>query len=417
MKTIDKLNDRQISAWISKGSRFEGKSDGGGLWLCYRESMQRPVWRFRYTFNGKPKVLSMGSYDNLPLVEARKKAGDFRLLLTNKIDPAQHLKDQDNHIARMEREKTLTVQFWLDEYLNTTYKTAGNGSRSNPHRERKSWSHDLYIIKKYLDCDFGRMPLVDVKPSHVQAWINNAKSPAGIGLTITVLKRAFNSAVKLEHINSNPAAAFGKADVVGSSNHRDRVLSEQELIKLLANMDDRQDHQIIKLLLMLCVRKNELLAAKITDFDLSNGIWKLNENKTRQPIIIPLAPQAITIIESLTSQSTNCQLIPNRIASKQNWLDGRVINLALAKLLQTAEIDHCVVHDLRRTSRTILSQLKVLPFIAERCLNHTLGGMAGIYDHGDYFPERQEALFKLANHFEKLQSGDYSNVIQFRKQG
>jgi hypothetical protein len=34
--------------------------------------------------------------------------------------------------------------------------------------------------------------------------------------------------------------------------------------------------------------------------------------------------------------------------------------------------------------------------VAERCLNHKLKGVEGIYDRYDYFDERREALTKLA---------------------
>lgn len=43
-----KLTDIQIKAWIKKGERFEGKSDGDGLYLSYRENFAEPVWRLRY---------------------------------------------------------------------------------------------------------------------------------------------------------------------------------------------------------------------------------------------------------------------------------------------------------------------------------------------------------------------------------
>jgi integrase len=60
------------------------------------------------------------------------------------------------------------------------------------------------------------------------------------------------------------------------------------------------------------------------------------------------------------------------------------------------EMKSFVIHDFRRTARTHLSSLGVTPYIAERCLNHKIDGVEGIYDRHDYFDERREAFAKWA---------------------
>ncbi len=61
------------------------------------------------------------------------------------------------------------------------------------------------------------------------------------------------------------------------------------------------------------------------------------------------------------------------------------------------DIEHFAVHDLRRTCRSLLASLRVPSHIAERCLNHKLKGVEGIYDRYDYLDERKEALEKVTN--------------------
>ena len=55
-----------------------------------------------------------------------------------------------------------------------------------------------------------------------------------------------------------------------------------------------------------------------------------------------------------------------------------------------------VVHDLRRTARSLMSRAGVRPDIAERVLGHAISGVEGIYDRHDYRAEKAEALAKLA---------------------
>jgi hypothetical protein len=49
-----------------------------------------------------------------------------------------------------------------------------------------------------------------------------------------------------------------------------------------------------------------------------------------------------------------------------------------------------------RTLPALLAKLETPGHVAERCLNHKLKGVEGIYDWYDYFDERREALTKLA---------------------
>jgi len=69
-----KLTDMQIKAWVRAGERFEGRSDGNGLYLRYREVDRVPVWRFRYKIAGKARAMVIGSYADLSLAKAREAA-------------------------------------------------------------------------------------------------------------------------------------------------------------------------------------------------------------------------------------------------------------------------------------------------------------------------------------------------------
>lgn len=54
---MPKLTDIQIRAWIKSGEHFDGRSDGGGLYLCFPKNYAIPFWRFRYRFAGKQRAM------------------------------------------------------------------------------------------------------------------------------------------------------------------------------------------------------------------------------------------------------------------------------------------------------------------------------------------------------------------------
>jgi integrase len=49
-------------------------------------------------------------------------------------------------------------------------------------------------------------------------------------------------------------------------------------------------------------------------------------------------------------------------------------------------------HDLRRTFSTRNNDMGVLPYIVEKMLNHTFGGVMAAYNHATYDAERRAAL-------------------------
>ena len=60
------------------------------------------------------------------------------------------------------------------------------------------------------------------------------------------------------------------------------------------------------------------------------------------------------------------------------------------------DMPHFTVHALRRTFLPLLAKQGTPGHVAERCLNHKLKGVEGIYDQYDYLDERRGALELLA---------------------
>jgi integrase len=55
-----------------------------------------------------------------------------------------------------------------------------------------------------------------------------------------------------------------------------------------------------------------------------------------------------------------------------------------------------VLHDLRRTAKTLMTRAGVRPDISERVLAHVIPGVEGVYDRWGYLPEKHDALARLA---------------------
>ena len=77
-----------------------------------------------------------------------------------------------------------------------------------------------------------------------------------------------------------------------------------------------------------------------------------------------------------------------------------------------AQITPWVIHDLRRTSRSLMARAGVRSDIAERVLGHVLPGVEGIYDRHSYRAEKAEALKRLAGLIETILNPPGENVVR-----
>jgi integrase len=170
----------------------------------------------------------------------------------------------------------------------------------------------------------------------------------------------------------------------------------------------RENYLAVLVLITLGVRKSEIVGAKWEEFDLINGVWDLptERSKTGVGISIPLADPVLVWLDELKVRANHSTyVLPNRRASKRfGHISPDTLNVAITKLLNQGKlgVDHFTVHDLRPTCRSLLASLKVPSHVAERCLNHKLRGVEGIYDRYDYFAERKDALAKVAESIKSI---------------
>lgn len=106
-------------------------------------------------------------------------------------------------------------------------------------------------------------------------------------------------------------------------------------------------------------------------------------------------------------------VMPGRYRAGAETINHSTFNRALGKLPEG--LVRVTPHDLRSTARSHLAALGVSIIVAERCLNHSLGGLVGIYDQHDYMGERRNALNLWAAKLAALEKGEPFNVVPLRQ--
>ena len=402
-----KLNDRDIRQWIKTDTRFEPKPDGNGLYVRYRANDSKPVFFFRFKFGGVESRLMLGRYPEKSLASARKDCVGHRAAILKGLNPA---------LVKREQKADSIAKALAEQSANTVSELVDDFFKRNIDGKIKGAIASRQLVDNHLIPVIGKMKVDAVLPMHISNLLDGITTPTTSNKILSIAKRLFNHAIKRHAITHNPAAAFDISDAGGSMPDRDRFLSEAELIELFKAMQTskgfiRRHYLVMKLLLLVGCRKNELYKAARADFDLDAATWTMSlDNKTQSALTVPLSKPALAIIRELMQVEINEYLLPGKVTGH---VGIGYLNMALTNLV--VDIEPFRIHDLRRTMRTHLGNLGVNRFVAERCLNHKIPGMEGVYDAGDYFTERKAALDKWAMFLESCERGESWNVTPIRK--
>jgi len=409
-----KLSDMEIRNWIKSNERFDMRGDGDGLYLSYREAFAFPIWRFRYRFAGAQRIMNIGSYRDVSLADARKISKEYRARVSLGYDVAGEKQERKREaIAKIEAENNAyTMARLADEYFQK--RVLGVWKHPNIVRAR---------IEKDIKPAIGHLSVDAVTPRHIEALLQSVVkrgAPTMANDVLRWLKRMFNHAIKMHMITHNPALAFDIADAGGQEQARKRNLSRDEIAKLFSAMKTAKGFSVenelcIKLLLALAVRKSELIGASWKEFDLDAGLWHLPaiRTKTEAAITIPLSNTVLGWFNELKRLSCGSEwVLPARKMQNNLHMAESTLSVALAKVKHGLE--PFTIHDMRRTAKTLLASLGVKPHISERCLNHKIKGVEGIYDGYDYFEERKLALNALSDLLIQIEGGAIEKVIPIK---
>ena len=125
--------------------------------------------------------------------------------------------------------------------------------------------------------------------------------------------------------------------------------------------------------------------------EITGDSWTLPaaRNKTNVELVRPLSAAAMAILASLPHSG---EFVFSRTGEAP--LSG--LSRFKIELDRASGTEGWVIHDLRRTSRSLMSRAGVASDHAERCLGHVIGSIRGVYDRHSYQAEMLLAYEKLA---------------------
>lgn len=192
---------------------------------------------------------------------------------------------------------------------------------------------------------------------------------------------------------------------------RKRILNDDEIRALWKACDDAGTFgALIKTLLLTAQRREKVATMRWAD--VANGVWNIpaEAREKSNAGTLQLPQMALDVIDKQPKIEGNPYVFAGRGRAAFNSFSQRKEELD-AKLKSMAP---WTLHDLRRTSKTLMSRAGVSSDHSERVLGHVIGGVKGIYDRFAYLEEKATALRALAALVERIvnpPSGD--NVVEF----
>lgn len=384
--------------------------DGGGLYLEVAPSGGK-WWRLKYRFAGKEKRLSLGTYPQVSLKEARERRDGARKLLVDGIDPSAHRKAKKATQVELATNTFEAIgREWIGRHLS---------KKSIAHRDKVTRRLEREVFP-YL----GKRPISEITAPEILAVVRRVEARNHLETAHRALQhigQVIRYAVATGRAESDPTQTLRGALPPATVKHMAAPTEPEQVAEMLRMAEAFAGSPVVsaalRLLPLLFVRPGELRTMRWEQIDLKAREWRYTTSKTKTEHLVPLSKQAIAILEDirpLTEHLPGGWVFPGGRSSK-NAMSDAAINAAYRRLgIDTR--NELTGHGWRACARTLLhEQLGYAPEIIEHQLAHAVSDALGrAYNRTRFIEQRKEMMQTWADYLDALCKG--AQVVPFRKQ-
>lgn len=374
-------------------------SDERGLYLLVAPSGGK-LWRFDYRFAGKRKTISLGSYPDVALKQARERRDEARRLIADGVDPSENRKAAKSaSTERAANSFEVIAREWFE-------------------RMRPTWvaSHSEKIIRR-LERDIfpwlGSKGISDISAPELLGTIRKIEDRGRLETAHRALQNCgqiFRYAIATGRALRDPSAELRGALPPVRETHFASITNPEEVGALLRAIDGFTGTFIVKAALKLSplvfVRPGELRRARWEEIDLDTKEWRYFVTKTRSEHLVPLSTQAVAILQDLHPLTGRNQWVFPGMRDHQKPMSEAAINAALRRMGYDTKTE-ITGHGFRAMARTILhEELHIKPEIIEHQLAHRVPDALGTaYNRTKFLKERRSMMQQWADYLDRIKAG------------
>ncbi|MGZ4959538.1 MAG: tyrosine-type recombinase/integrase [Methylomonas sp.] len=365
-------------------------------------------WRMKYRYGGKEKRLAFGVYPETGLKEARAKRDDARKLLADGADPGETRKAMK--AAQVADAETFEVvaREWFAK--NAPIWTENHSNRTIRRLER-----DIF---PWLGCS----PIRTIDAPKLLGVLRRIEERGAVETAHRALQNSgqiFRYAIATGRAERDISTDLKGALPPVKGGHFAAVTDPKQVAELLRAIDAYQGTFTVQCALKLAplffVRPGELRQAEWAHFDLDLAEWRYTVTKTDTAHIVPLATQAVEILQELYALTGHGRFVfPSARTPNGSRPMSDVALLAALRRMGFSK-DEATVHGFRALARTVLDEvLGFRPDFIEHQLAHAVRDPNGrAYNRTAHLSERRKMMQAWADYLDNLKTG--ATIIPFKQ--
>jgi integrase len=386
------LTDKALKALRPRGKPYK-RADEKGLYVLVRADGAL-WWRFKYRWQRREKLLSLGTYPDTSLKLARDKRDDARSQLAGGVDPS---------VARR-AEKTAEADSFEAVAREWLGKLSLKATTVEQLRHR---------LETYAFSQLGRYPIATITAADLLAMLRRIEA-RGTHETAhrvrSLVGRVFRYAVASGRAERDPSADLRGALASVDSRHFAALTDRKRVGDLLRAIDGYQGQPAVmaalKLAPLVFVRPGELRGAAWAEFDLKAGEWLIPAARMKmgRDHIVPLSTQALAILEDLKQHTVTGVLLFPSLRAKDRPISENTLNACLRSLGYSK--DEQTAHGFRSIASTLLHELGYASDVIELQLAHAEKNKTkAAYNRAERLPERRKMMQAWADYLDALRAG------------
>ena len=404
---------------IKPGDMRRRLSDGAGLYMLLFVKGGSHGWRFDYALHARRNTLSLGTFPQVGLAEARKRAEEARKLVGRGIDPSEARKGMR---AQAIKERAASQRAAAGLPPENSFEAI---AREWYAKNQPGWaaSHASKILRR-LEADVfpwvGSKPVDSIKPTELLTLLRRVEDRGAIETTHRVQQncgQVFRYAVATGRAESDPSRDLRGALTPWKPEHYATLTDTKRVGQLLRAIEDYDGGFITKCAMrlspLLFVRPGELRRAEWNEIDLDAAEWRIpaGKMKSRTMHIVPLAAQALRLFKELKPLTGRGRWVFPGIRTNGESMSENTVNAALRRMGYDRTM--ITAHGFRGMASTMLHECGWPSDVIERQLAHTeRNAVKAAYNHAEHLPARRSMMQAWADHLDRLRAG--ASVLALR---
>jgi integrase len=368
-----------LTAIKAKALKEPGRyTDGRGLQLYVKDSGTKS-WVLRITVNGKRQDFGLGSFEEVSLADARRKADEIRATVRAGGDPKR---------MKAEAKAAQSAVVTFREAAEATHKEQEGGWKNAKHRAQ--W---LSSLAAYAYPAIGDVPVSEIEGPAIRdllavIWLAKPETARRVRQRIgAVLDWAYAKGLRQSEAPMR-SLSKGLPRQPKKDNHF-AALPYDEAPALMAELAKlgTAGRLALRFLILTAARSGEVRHASWQEIDLEDQVWTVpaSRMKAGKEHVVPLTAPAIEILQALQGAygcAASSPLFPGK--------GGKPLSdMTLTKVLRTELSGSYTVHGFRSTFRDwAAEQTSCAGEVVEAALAHTIAN-------------KVEAAYRRTNYLEK----------------